>query len=120
MEFDCFKNACEEFYILVVQDTVYLWNLIVSRTIAHEILHTYIEYIYGICYFLIEVFRKQTNKQTSWPLGRKRTIPTERPLLVDKFSINFWDRGVSRGQRGGSPTAFNLSFIDRSRYFYFK
>jgi hypothetical protein len=28
----------------------------------------------------------------------------------------FVDRGVSRGQRGGSPTAVNLNFLDR-RYF---
>jgi hypothetical protein len=28
----------------------------------------------------------------------------------------FADRGVSRGQHDGSPTAVNLSFIDRSRY----
>jgi hypothetical protein len=33
---------------------------------------------------------------------------------------NFADRGVSRGQRGGSPTAVNLSFLDRSRYFLFQ
>jgi hypothetical protein len=32
----------------------------------------------------------------------------------------FVDRGVSRGQRGGTPTAVNLSFLDRSRYFSFK
>jgi hypothetical protein len=32
----------------------------------------------------------------------------------------FVDRGVSRGQRGGSPTVGNLSFLDRSRYFSFK
>jgi hypothetical protein len=25
---------------------------------------------------------------------------------------------VSRGQRGGSPTVANLSFLDRSRYFH--
>jgi hypothetical protein len=30
------------------------------------------------------------------------------------------DRGVSRGQRGGSPTVVNLSFLDRSRYFSLK
>jgi hypothetical protein len=28
---------------------------------------------------------KQTNKQTLWPLVRKRTIPTERPPLVDEI-----------------------------------
>jgi hypothetical protein len=32
----------------------------------------------------------------------------------------FVDRGVSRGQRGGSPTVVNLSFLDRSRYFFFQ
>jgi hypothetical protein len=26
---------------------------------------------------------------------------------------------VSRGQHGGSPTVVNLSFLDRSRYFFF-
>jgi hypothetical protein len=30
------------------------------------------------------------------------------------------DRGVSRGQRGGSPTAVNLSFLERRGYFSFK
>jgi hypothetical protein len=30
----------------------------------------------------------------------------------------FVDRGVSRGQHGGSPTVVNLSFLDRSRYFF--
>jgi hypothetical protein len=28
----------------------------------------------------------------------------------------FVDRGVSRGQRGGSPTVVNLSFLDRIKY----
>jgi hypothetical protein len=32
----------------------------------------------------------------------------------------FVDRGVSRGQRGRSLTAVNLSFLDRRRYFSFK
>jgi hypothetical protein len=56
-------------------------------------------------------------KQTSWALVSKRTIPTDRPPLVDE---TFVDRGVSRGQRGGSPTVVYLSFLDRSRYFSFK
>jgi hypothetical protein len=29
----------------------------------------------------------------------------------------FVDRGVSRGERSGSPTAVDLSFLDQSRYF---
>jgi hypothetical protein len=32
----------------------------------------------------------------------------------------FVDSGASRGQRGGSPTVVNLSFLDRSRYFSFR
>jgi hypothetical protein len=32
----------------------------------------------------------------------------------------FVDRGVSRGQGGGSLTVANLTFLDRSRYFSFK
>jgi hypothetical protein len=30
------------------------------------------------------------------------------------------DRLVSRGQRCGSPTVVNLSFLDRSRYFCYQ
>jgi hypothetical protein len=33
---------------------------------------------------------------------------------------NFVDRGVSRGQRFGSPTVVNLSILDRSRDLSFK
>jgi hypothetical protein len=40
--------------------------------------------------------------------------PTGRRILVPDV-----DRGVSRGQHGGTPTAVNLSFLDRSRYFSF-
>jgi hypothetical protein len=54
-------------------------------------------------------------KQTPppWPLVRERTIATERPPLIDEIVSTFVDRGVSRGQRGGSPTVVNLSFLDR-------
>jgi hypothetical protein len=47
---------------------------------------------------------------TDWSIatGRRNLVPT------------FADRGVSRGQCGGSPTVVNLSFLDRSRYFFFQ
>jgi hypothetical protein len=47
---------------------------------------------------------------TDWATAtcRRNLVPT------------FVDRGASRGQRGGSPTVFNLSFLDRSHYFSFK
>jgi hypothetical protein len=62
---------------------------------------------------------KETNKlrgfypranYTDWTAAacRRNLLPT------------FVDRGVWRGQRGGSPTVVNLSFIDRSRYFFFQ
>jgi hypothetical protein len=41
---------------------------------------------------------------------------TGRRILVPTFA----DRGVSRGQRVGSRTVVNLSFLDRNRYFSFK
>jgi hypothetical protein len=42
-------------------------------------------------------------KLNSMVLVRERTIPTERLPAVGEVSANFWDRGVSRGQRNGSP-----------------
>jgi hypothetical protein len=50
-------------------------------------------------------------KYTDWSTAtcRQNLVPT------------FADRGMSRGQRGGSPTAVNLSFLDRtfrSKHFY--
>jgi hypothetical protein len=54
-------------------------------------------------------FSPQAN-YTDWAAAtcRRNLVPT------------FADRGVSRGQRGGSRTAVNLSFIDRSLYFFFQ
>jgi hypothetical protein len=47
---------------------------------------------------------------TDWAIAtcRRNLVPT------------FVDRGVSRSQRGGSPTVVNLSFLDRIHYFSFK
>jgi hypothetical protein len=54
-------------------------------------------------------FNPQPN-YTDWATaaGRRILVP------------NFVDRGMSCGQRGGSPTAINLSFLDWSRYFFFQ
>jgi hypothetical protein len=48
-------------------------------------------------------FSSQAN-YTDWATatGRRILMPT------------FMDRGVSRGQRSGTPTAVNLSFLDRT------
>jgi hypothetical protein len=51
-------------------------------------------------------------------LVRKRTIPTERPLLVGEISANFWGvEGVAWSEQR-IPTAVNLGFLDRSLYFF--
>jgi hypothetical protein len=60
-------------------------------------------------------------KQTPWPLVRKRTIPTERPPLVGEIQCQIlWMEGCRLVSSGGSLTAVNLSFLDRSRHFSFK
>jgi hypothetical protein len=61
---------------------------------------------------------KQTNSVALSPQANytDRTTATCRRNLVPTFV----DREESRGQRGGSPTAVNLSFLDRIRYFSFK
>jgi hypothetical protein len=41
-------------------------------------------------------------------------------FLISHLVPTFVDRGVSRCQCSGSPTAVNLSFLDWSRYFSFK
>jgi hypothetical protein len=55
----------------------------------------------------------QTNSVASSPQENYTEWMTAacRRILVSTFA----DRGVSRGQRGGSHTVVNLSFLDRSR-----
>jgi hypothetical protein len=43
-------------------------------------------------------------------LVRERTIPTERPPPIGEVSANFADKGVSRGQRNGSPRPLISAF----------
>jgi hypothetical protein len=64
----------------------------------------------------------QTNKTTNSVALSPRTNYTDWATETFRRNIvpTFVDRGVSRGQRGGSPTVVNLSFLDRSRYFSFK
>jgi hypothetical protein len=50
------------------------------------------------------------------PCAKSRATAACRRNLVPTFV----GKGVSRGQRGGTPTVVNLSFLDRSRYFSFK
>jgi hypothetical protein len=62
--------------------------------------------------------KKQTNSVALSPRANYTDCATAtcRRNLVPTFV----DRGVSRGERDGSPTVINLSFLDRSRYFFFQ
>jgi hypothetical protein len=67
-------------------------------------------------------------------LGTMLAVTSNRCTLHPEANYNNWatatswrnlvstfaDRGVSRGQCGWTPTAVNLSFVDRSRYFFFQ
>jgi hypothetical protein len=59
---------------------------------------------------------EQKNKNKLHGFNSANETATGLRILVPTFV----DRGVSRGQLGGNPTAVNLSFLDRSRYFSFK
>jgi hypothetical protein len=63
----------------------------------------------------IHIPYKQTNSVAFSPQANYTDWETATgwQILVPTFV----DRGVSRGQRGETPTAVNLSFLDRSRYF---
>jgi hypothetical protein len=49
---------------------------------------------------------------------RDRTIPIERPQLLDDVSANFRGKRVPRGQRDES-LGRNIGFLDQSHYFFF-
>jgi hypothetical protein len=60
------------------------------------------------------------NKKNSMALVCERTIPTERPPLVDEVIVNYlWIVGVTWSARR-IPWGRNLDFLDRSRYFFFQ
>jgi hypothetical protein len=63
---------------------------------------------------------KQTNKQTNSVAFSPQANYTNWATATCRRNLvpNFVDRWVSRGQRGGSLTVVNLSFLDR--YFSFK
>jgi hypothetical protein len=67
---------------------------------------------------LLTSFFITKTKVNSVAIVRKRTIPTERPPLVGEVSANhLWVEGVAWTEQR-IPTAVNLGFLDRSRYFF--
>jgi hypothetical protein len=68
------------------------------------------------------VYTYKPNKQTNSVALSPRANYTDWATATCRRNLvsTSVDRAVSRGQRGESPTVFNLSFLDRSRYFSFK
>jgi hypothetical protein len=62
------------------------------------------------------------SKQTNSVAFSPQVNYTDRATVTRQWNLvpTFVDRGMSRGQRGRSPTVVNLNFLDRSRYFSFK
>jgi hypothetical protein len=61
-----------------------------------------------------------TNKQTNTVAFSPQVNYSEWAIAIGRQILvqTFVDRGVSRGQRGGTSTAINLNVLDRSRYFF--
>jgi hypothetical protein len=81
--------------------------------------HTVLKEIYLEIWMDLQVLiKKQTYSVAFSPQANytNRATTTRRQILVP----NFVDRGVLRGQRGGTPTVVNLSFLDRGRFFFFQ
>jgi hypothetical protein len=73
-------------------------------------------------YILFSALLISTPKQTNSVALSPRENYTDRATATCQRNLvpTFVQRGVSRGQRVGSPTVVNLSLLDRSRYFSFK
>jgi hypothetical protein len=72
-----------------------------------------------ICYY----GNKPGTKQKTYPVAfspQANYIDWSTATCQRNLVPTFADIGVSRGQRGGSPTAVNFSILDRGRYFSFK
>jgi hypothetical protein len=67
------------------------------------------------CYKKYIIFLLKTPWLVKSEVYRQRTVAGQQTLLP-----TFADGAVSLGQRGGSPTVVNLSFLDGSRWFFFQ
>jgi hypothetical protein len=77
-----------------------------------------IKNVLDLCiYFVLWATLRRYLNWTPWPLVRKRTIPTERPPLVGEVSANFLRIEGVMWSAQRIPTAVNIGFQDRSRYF---
>jgi hypothetical protein len=67
--------------------------------------------------FILLLLYNKTKQTNSVALVRKQTILTERPPRVGEVSANFLRIEVVALSAQRIPTAINLGFLDRIRYF---
>jgi hypothetical protein len=123
---------------IIPEDTILhiIRNPIPSSTIwyttLHAIYHTVDKQVNFLCsgsFTAIPMLFQSVHR--IWSTNKNKTDSvalSPQANYTDWATATFWwnlvstsvDRGVSRGQRGRSPTIINLSFLDRSRYFSFK
>jgi hypothetical protein len=91
----------------------------------HQLLHTDLHPSSGA----VTLAQTVANMAQSHPIQKKTSVTFgPQANYIDSATATCWrnlvptfaDRGVLRGQRGGSSTVVNLSFLDRSRYFFFQ
>jgi hypothetical protein len=72
---------------------------------------------HGVCLFVFFWYMNQTKANSSAHSPQANYTDWATATCRRNLEPTFADRGVSLGQRGGSPTVVNRSFLDRSRYF---
>jgi hypothetical protein len=79
-------------------------------------------YCLQVCLIQELLHTKKQNKQTSSVAFSPQANYTDRATATCRRILvpAFMQRGMLYGQRGGSPMAVNLSFLDQSRYFSFQ
>jgi hypothetical protein len=74
--------------IFFILNTVPVGTTFLKKISLHTILNVKVATVRSL-YVILCMKEDHKQIQTPWPLVRKRTIPTERPLLLTKFSANF-------------------------------
>jgi hypothetical protein len=70
-----------------------------------------------ICCLVIKGIK---NKQTPWPFSPQANYTDLATATWRNLVSTFVDRGMSRGQRGGSPTVVNLFSVSSTLNLYLK
>jgi hypothetical protein len=118
------SNHCCWCQLVRCENETHVWELLNTHAIIWRVPRWY-----SLCSYISTAsalwslsIQNQTNKQTNSVALSPQAKYTDSATDTCRRNLvpTFVDRGVSRGQRGGTLTVVNLSFLDRSRYFSFK